>query len=885
MLCSPISNRMAALALGAWILLVPTTAPAEVTPPEGIPRQLASERAARVSGLHYHLAFQLLPAAPEAPGSLVLDFLLSDASESLLLDYRDGALRSLTLNGQPVDPRIVNGHVTLPAPLLLRGTNTVRAEFAARVAAAGTSLTRFSDTVDHSEYLYTLLVPMDASALFPCFDQPDLKGQFELELTAPQQWTVISNTDVAEVASADPGQRRTRFRETPPLSTYVFAFAAGPFRRLTGAEGQPGLYVRQAILQRAQTEAADLPVTAARGIAYLSQYFDQPFPFAKYDMVLIPGFPFGGMEHAGATFLREEAVVFRQAPTHRSLFHRDVLVLHELAHQWFGDMVTMRWFDDLWLKEGFAQYMAYQTLATLRPDEPVWKNFHEDIKPLAYAIDATQGTTPIYQAIGNLKDAKSAYGAIVYEKAPAVMRQLSFVLGEDSFRDGLRRYLLLHAYSNANWEDLVAAFEHVSGHDLGDWAERWIRHRGMPEVRVHLSCTNGRVTRLALSQRDVLGTPALWPLATQLLLEDPRGERHRYRVALNTRVVGMPEAQGQPCPRLVWANDQDFGYGRFLLDPRSQGALLTQIGGVRDPLERTLLWDALWDGVRQASLAPTRYVELAQTLLPAESDEAINRSLFVRLTTALHRYVSATWRRQHTGPLERLAGTQMQGAADRDLRIVAFRALQDLADTPEGLRALKRLLRGDLEVPGVELRPLDRWTLLTVLVAHADPEADALVDMESARDVSGDGAKFRYITAAARPEPAQKQAYFRDYLDVSSHPEDWIVDSLPAFNYWNQTALTEPFVRPALDALGQIKRERRIFFTLAWLAAFLEDQRSPEVQAIVDRYLATPGLADDLRLKILQERAELDRTVAISTARTCRQPIAAASPDRTRCRP
>ncbi len=233
----------------------------------------------------------------------------------------------------------------------------------------------------------------------------------------------------------------------------------------------PGLYVRKSKFDRARAEAPQVQSIAARGTAYLADFFARPFPFPKYDMVLIPGLAYGGMEHAGATFLREESVLFRTAPTHSDLLNRDILVLHELTHQWFGDLVTMRWFDDLWLKEGFAQYMAFQTLAALEPHENVWKRFYESIKPDAYAIDSTQGTTPIYQEIPNLEDAKSAYGAIVYSKAPAVLKQLAFVLGEDKFRQGLRLYLKQYAYANAEWNDLVNALQSVSGRPLGNWAD------------------------------------------------------------------------------------------------------------------------------------------------------------------------------------------------------------------------------------------------------------------------------------------------------------------------------------------------------------------------------------------------------------------------------
>jgi len=606
--------------------------------PEGIPRELARERAAEISGLRYRLSFSLAPLAASTEGTEEIRFRIRSAASPLLLDFRDGAIGSLSVNGVLVPVVAENGHVELPASRLRSGNNLVRIQFTAQIGPAGKAITRYEDRDDHSEYLYTLFVPMDASMAFPCFDQPDLKARFELEVTAPANWTVVSNTAAVGTSTVTTGQRRTAFAETKPISTYLFAFAAGPFRKLDGADGAPALYVRQSKLQSAQAEAPEVQRITAQGIAYLSNFFAQPFPFPKYDMVLIPGFAYGGMEHAGVTFLREESVLFRVAPTHTDRLNRDILVLHELTHQWFGDLVTMRWFDDLWLKEGFAEYLAYQALASLKPDENIWKRFYEANKPAAYAIDSTLGTTPIYQDIPNLDDAKSAYGAIVYDKAPGVLKQLAFVIGPDHFRDGLRLYLKEHAYGNADWTDLVQAFERVSRTPLGSWAEMWIHHRGMPQVDVVWSCDGNALSRLSLSQKDVLGTTDIWPIATQVLLDYGPNDPVRIRAELNQRTADVPVA-GRPCPRFVFANDQDFAYGRFLLDSRSRSAAMDRIGAMSDVFRRSLLWGSLWDSVRQTELAPRDYTALAAKLLPAEADESLAQSVLAHATTALHRYL------------------------------------------------------------------------------------------------------------------------------------------------------------------------------------------------------------------------------------------------------
>lgn len=845
------------------LLALLTASTSLVAAPEGIPRDLARQRANLISDVRYHLQFTLMPHAPSVSGHEELRFRMKTSSP-LLLDFREGRASNLIVNGKQAALNAENGHIELEASLLKSGENVVVMDFTAPVAPAGKAITRFEDKDDNAEYLYTLFVPMDASMAFPCFDQPDLKGRFTLELTAPAEWTVISNTAAENTTAVGSSQRHTLFAETRPISTYLFAFAAGPFRKVHETPGMPGLYVRQSKFQRAEEEAAEVQEVTAEGIKYLSNFFAQPFPFPKYDLVMIPGFAYGGMEHAGATFLREESILFRTAPTHSDHLNRDILLLHETTHQWFGDLVTMRWFDDLWLKEGFAQYMAYQCLDSLKPKENIWKRFYQAIKPAAYAIDSTKGTTPIYQDIGNLKDAKSAYGAIVYSKAPGILKQLAFVLGEDKFREGLRLYLQEHAYANAEWNDLVQAFEHVSGKPLQEWASAWIRHRGMPQVDVQWSCNQeGRIDHFDLSQHDVLNERNVWPLAMEMLLHYQNGPAEILKAELKASKAELQEAMGKPCPQYVFANNQDYAYGRFQLDPVSRKAVMDALGGISDIFQRTLLWGSLWDSVRETELAPRDYLDLSLRLLPAEADESLAQTLLGRLATGLHRYVGDEVRSQMVPKAESMASDRMLHASEQDLRIIWFRALRSVAETQQGRTTLKDLLSGKLVVPGVNLRPLDRWTMVMALIATTDPEAATIYAAEQKRDNSGDGLKYAYMAAAAKPDSKTKQDYFNDYLHNPARPEDWVEQSLGAFNYWNQSELTLSFLKPALEVLPQIKRERKIFFVLGWLNAFIGGQQSAAAQMQVQDFLSNAPLDKDLQLKILEVKDELDRTVKI----------------------
>jgi len=845
----------------AFLIFVTFTSVSFAAAPSGIPRELARERAQLIFDLHYHLNFTLVAHASTTTGHEDLSFQLKSAAP-LLLDYREGTASKLKINDSEVPIESENGHILLPEDKLHAGENHIALDFESPVAPAGKAITRYEDKDDGSEYIYTLFVPMDASMAFPCFDQPDLKGKFQLTIGAPNDWVVISNTAATGTVGAG-FSFTTRFLETQPISTYLFAFAAGPFQRVHETSGLPGVLVRKSQLKRALEETRELQQVTAKGMEFLAGYFAQPFPFSKYDLVLIPGFAYAGMEHAGATFLREESVLFRTAPTHSDLIGRDLLTLHELTHQWFGDFTTMRWFDDLWLKEGFAQYMAYRALDQLKPEEHVWQRFALSIKPAAYAIDSTLGTTAIYQSIDNLKNAKSAYGAIVYSKAPGLLRQLAFIVGDEHFRDGLRLYLREHRYGNADWSDLVKAFERASGRSLKEWATAWIRRRGMPQVDLSWSCDAGRLSHLELSQHDVLSEGGVWPIATQILLSYPDAPPQRVRVELRHAKAEQPDAIGKPCPAFVFANDQDYAYGRFLLDPASQQAAEKSIGTIADLFERTMLWGSLWESLREAQLAPRDYLALTRNLLPGELDESLAQSLTAHTVTALHRYVSLLTRAEFAANFETIAHDRMLQAQEQGLRIVWFRTFRALAETQSGRDGLKRLLAGDAQIPSVQLRPLDRWSMVTALIAHADSDAEKIFAAERERDHTGDGLKYAYIAEAARPSGESKQKYFDDYLHDPNRPEDWVEQSLSAFNYWNESELTAPYLLPALQALPQMKRERKIFFVLNWLRDFIDGQQSLESDTRVHRWLKTTDIDPDLRLKVLEAVDELDRAVKI----------------------
>ncbi|MBA3242048.1 MAG: peptidase M1, partial [Acidobacteria bacterium] len=480
----------------------------------GVPRELARQRAEHYRDVRYALDVELVPGAEMLKGTIKIGVTLDAAAGDLVLDWRvlkkdteaGERVSDITVNDKRIaDARFTNEHILIPRAHLTTGANTLEMKFSSPISASGSAVTRYLDREDKSEYIYTLFVPSDASTVFPCFDQPDLKARFHLSVVAPESWRVVTNTDSeGRTVMHSPGREsvvRHRFAETEPISTYVFAFAAGPFESFRDKSSPYGtsLFVRKSKAERARKELAEVFRLNREALKFFEDYFDFKFPFPKYDLVIIPEFPFNGMEHAGATFLREETILFPSDPTAADLLARADVMMHEAAHQWFGDLVTMRWFDDLWLKEGFATFMGYKAIEKLLPEFDAWKVFHLRNKPLAYLTDVTKGTTPIWQEILNLSAAKSAYGNIVYRKAPSMLRQAEFYLGAEQFQKAVRLLVKEHAYANATWDDLVRAFERTSGRKLGPWADAWVKRRGMPDVRARWSAdARGRVRRLTL---------------------------------------------------------------------------------------------------------------------------------------------------------------------------------------------------------------------------------------------------------------------------------------------------------------------------------------------------------------------------------------------------
>ncbi|MCA2991006.1 M1 family aminopeptidase [Gemmatimonas sp.] len=839
----------------------------------GVSVRLAEQRRALLRDVRYDLRLTVSDG-DTASGRVTVHF-TTRRRGAVILDFRGLSLGDAQVNGavwRDAPLAWNRHHLTVPASLVRLGRNTVALSFSTPVASAGAAIIRTRDASDSSTYLYTLLVPSDAHLLFPSFDQPDLKARLTLQLTTPAAWTALANGALVRRDRGATGVTHV-FAPTQPLSTYLMAFAAGPWQRFTrteviapGAAAVPtSLYVRRS--RAAEAEADTLLAMNARALRWLGQYFGVPYAFDKYDALLAPAFPFGGMEHPGAVFYNEESFIYRERPTTSQLLGRQATTFHEVAHQWFGDYVTMRWFDDLWLKEGFATFMAARMQADLEPTSNAWKTFYLRNKPTAYGTDATAGTTPVWQALGNLDQAKSNYGPIVYNKAPAVLRQLEYLVGERAFQRGVQQFLRRHAYGNATWPALLQAIGGAAGRDLGEWGRQWMLRPGMPVITQQLEVRGGRITRLRLVQRaaqPALSGPGGWPLKVQVRLHYADAPAVHLPVELRGASTEVTAAIGRPAPAFVFANEGDYGYAIVLPDSASVTWMEQHIADVSDDFLRAMLWGALWDLVREGELSPERFARLAMRALPGERDEQLAGSLVGRLVTSVTRYAAPSLRASLQPAVERqlLAGALDTGRS-YGTRKSHLDAYIGMAQRDGALQQLRQWLASD-SAAGLVLRAPTRWAMVTRLVASGSPDADSLLAAERGRDGTTEGQRLAFVAGAAAPDSATKQQYFDRWFRDGSLNEEWVTSSLRAFHEGEQQRLTRRYLVPALDTLRWIQGNRRIFFLGSWLAATLGGQSEREALAIVDGWLArAPGLPTDLRQKVLQARDELERTVRI----------------------
>lgn len=850
-----------AVLVAAACLFVPMHAMAQTSEPAaGVALDLAAARARHISQLRYDLSLSI-PSTRQQPvtGTNILRFRWADATKPLVIDFDADAApdAAITANGVAVPTRAVNGHLVIAPTHLRRGENTVRIDFRAGDAPLNRS----------DDFLYTWFVPANARRAIPCFDQPDLKGRWTVTLEHPAKWQSVANG--AERDRRTVGDRvQVRFHPTQPLSTYVMAFAVGDMKveTATRAGRTMRMFHREndaAKLARNREAIFDLH---AQSLAALERYAGIRYPFGKFDFVLIPAFQPSGMEHAGNIAYQAELLLLDESATQEEQLARAHLIAHEVAHMWFGDLVTMRWFDDVWTKEVYAGFIADKVI------QPQFPQVRHDLQFFlahywsAYSVDRSAATNPIRQPLDNLADAGSVYGAIVYSKSPVVMRQLEALLGERAFRAGVRSYLRRHAFGNATWDDLIAALAGRTRLDLKHWSRMWVDEPGRPVIRTELDIEGGRVQRLALQQRDPQGRNRLWP--QQLRVTVGCGAQPRRIVAeLVGSDIDLTRKLDGCVPDYVLAGGEGWGYGEFELDARSQNHLMTELPTIADPLARSVAWSALWEALLGGRLTPTAWFEMAALNLRTERDAQLFGDWIVDVRTVWWRFLTPAQRSERAPALEALLRGRLDAAAEPGAKSTWFAALRNVAITPPTVAWLRALWQREATLPGLPLVEADETALAYALALRGVEGQQALLDAQRDRITNPDRkARFEFVRGAVSADAGERERWFRALADPANRRREvWIVQGLGLLNHPLRGDPSARWVPEALSLLLEVHRTGALFFDANWLDATLGWHSSPEAVAAVTRFVDTlpADYPPKLRAKVLQSSDLLMRAARL----------------------
>ena len=825
----------------------------------GVALDLAERRASTIFNVLYDVRLAI-PEERDQPidGSVTTSFTLTEVGP-LVFDFAQPAenVHAVRVAGAPVDFEARDEHVIVPAAATVPGHNVVDIEF----TAGDGSLNRQDD------FLYTLFVPDRARVAFPLFDQPNLKARFRLQLDVPAAWRAVANGSLASrEASSD--RAVLTFTETHAISSYLFAFAAGEFQveEAERAGRRMAMYHRETDRERLERNAAAIFDLHASALAWLEEYTGIPFPFEKFDFVLVPAFQYGGMEHPGAIFYRAEALLLDESATQHAQLGRASLIAHETAHQWFGDLVTMTWFSDVWMKETFANFMAAKIVNPTFPEVDHDLRFLLAHHPAAYGVDRTAGANPIRQPLDNLNEAGTLYGAIIYQKAPIVFAHLERLIGEEALRDGLREYLEAHAYANASWADMIAILDARTAEDLAAWSRTWVEESGRPRVEVVLETDDETISRLAVRQSDPAEAGRLWNQRLDLRLGYDGGESNILAVHLRDAEAVVTEAAGLPAPDYVLANGAGLGYGLMALDPRTRDYLLAELPNIDDALARAVAWVSLWESLLEGEVDPEALLGLARRALPMEADEQNVSRVLGYLTSTYWRYLTPERRAALAPDLEDLLWRGTGEAGSRSLAAAWFGAYRNVALSEVATARLERIWREEEEVPGVPLAERDFTALAQGLAVRGVADsAEILAAQRDRIDNPDRRSAFEFAMPALSADRAARDAFFESLRDPANRArEPWVLTALGLLHHPLRARESETYIRPSLALLEEIQRTGDIFFPLSWLRTTLDGHQTVSAAAVAEQYLVDrPDLAPRLRAKVLQATDGLLRAARI----------------------
>ncbi|HEY5224800.1 MAG TPA: aminopeptidase N [Microbacteriaceae bacterium] len=850
-------------------------------PGENLTRVEAATRAGIVSTHSYEIALDLTTGDETFLSTTTVRFTATPGG-STFIDAITRTVRSITLNGESLDPAAVSDGVRIQlANLQAENELTIVAD--AIYTNTGEGLHRFVDPVDGEVYLYSQFEVPDSRRMFAVFEQPDLKATFQFTVTAPAHWQVISNSPTPEPGdapsnpSASSGNGGTAaktwtFAPSPVISSYITALIAGPYvsvrSELTSRDGRTiplGVFARASLAQ--YLDADYIFEKTRQGFAFYEEKFDYAYPFEKYDQLFVPEFNAGAMENAGAiTFT--ETYVFRSKVTDAIKERRVVTILHELAHMWFGDLVTMKWWNDLWLNESFAEYMSTFAVAEATEWTEAWTTFAAMEKSWAYKQDQLPSTHPIVATINDLEDVQVNFDGITYAKGASVLKQLVAWVGQDDFLAGVGRYFKKHQYGNTELRDLLVELEATSGRDLTDWSKLWLETAGVNTLRPEIQAdTFGAITGFAVLQSAAADHPTIRPHRLAIGFYDLQDgllvRTHRVELDVDGERTDVAELVGLARPDLVLLNDDDLAYAKIRLDEASLSVAIEHLDKIQSPLARSLLWGSVWDATRDAETRPSDFVRLVLNNIASETESTTIRTVLNQLALSASTYVAPEAQESTTqeaaSALWALA-QNAQAGSDAQFQFVKFFAA--LASTDKHLAAVSALRDGGLTLDGLDVDTDLSWELLIALVAGGKA-GEAEIDAALGADNTATGAQSAAHARAAIPTAAGKQAAFASVFDSDKLPNTMVRTTGLGFQRAADTSLLEPFVAPYFAALQSIWATRSYAIASALIvgmypAPLANQQLADATQAWLDE---NPEPAA-LRRLIVENLAGVQRALA-----------------------
>ena len=821
----------------------------QLTLETGISYELATYRKEQIADVVYSLNFKIPEEKTNPiPSKLELNFTVHNLSNDVFLDFNEetSKLKSIKVNDKTSTINHQKEHIIIDKSNLVLGANQIEILF----DAGETSLNR------NEEFLYTLLVPDRASTLFPCFDQPDIKAKYNLQITAPKDWKVLAG-GFKESALETDGFIKHTFGTSDLMSTYLFSFVAGKFTEETknpGAFNMRFLY-RENNQEKIQESVGEVFKIHQNSIDFLENYTAVKFPFQKMDFAAIPPFQYGGMEHVGAIQYRESSLFLDENATQTQKLGRAKLIAHETSHMWFGDLVTMKWFNDVWMKEVFANFMADKIVNPVYPEINHRLSFMMTHYPSAYSEDRTKGTNPIRQNLDNLKNAGSLYGRIIYNKAPIMMRQLEYLLGEEAFQKGIQEYIKTYQNSNADWSELVSILDKNSSEDIKKWSEVWVNSSGRTIFTEEVAYNeNGNVTKFILHQKAEDGSDKIWTQSFKIQLIDEKGNTKEVEVTNMGKTFDVSSFVKDFKPVQVLYNTNGFGYGVFPINDNK----IDFYQEIKEEVSRGYQFINLYENMLIRKVEPLETYQVFLNAIKIEKNELITNYLSGVIQHIFWTYLNDEERDAAQVKIEKEISSLLNENLSSNIKKTLFNLYTSVAYRSIGSEKIYQIWKENKKIKNLYLNENDYSSLAMKLAIYKHPKAKEIIKEQQARITNPDQLeRFKWLLASLSSDENVRDRFMISLLQKENREkESWVQAALNNIHHPLRQESSTKYLKSILSTLEEVQLTGDIFFPKGWLASSIGNYSSDEANLILEEFLAENSNYNPILLKKLQQTTD-----------------------------